>query len=131
MTAAPTIKEIQERVDALSAAMLAKALPQPSASFSVDANVQPRLNISWHSKTSYRDYEFFDGAVDKMFDDAVAYIAALPTPEQARMTAFMASLGETIELGKKADVDVEEFVNPLVLLMQQLSKNALTHNPAA
>lgn len=125
-----TIKEIQDRVDALSAAMLAKALPQPSASFSVDSDMQPRLNLSWHSKTRFRDYEFFSGTVAEMLEKAEAFIVALPTPERVRMKAFMASLGETIELGKKADVDVEEFVNPLVLLMQQLSKNALTHAPA-
>jgi len=42
------------------------------------------------------------------------------------MQAFMESLGATIELGKSADIDVD-FVNPLVVLMKRLSKNALTH----
>lgn len=118
--------EIQKRVDALSSAMLAKAVPQPSAEFSIEANKEFRLMLSWHSPTRYREYEHIRGSVEDVFAAGEAYIAALPTPEQARMTAFMSSLSETIELGKKADVDVEEFVNPLVLLMQQLSKNALT-----
>lgn len=123
-----TIEEVQKRVDALSAAMLGKALREPSARFSVEANVEPLVTLSWNSKSrSYPDkHEFFRGSLEEAFAAASAFIAGIPTPEQARMKAFMESLGETIELGKKTDVDVEEFVNPLVLLMQQLSKNALT-----
>lgn len=123
------LQDIQKRVDALSAAMLTKGLREPRAEFRLESNAESNVMLWWHSKGSlYHDkHEFFRGGPSEALAAADAHVAALPTPEQARLAAFMESLSETIELGKKADVDVVEFVNPLVLLMQQLSKNALTH----
>lgn len=115
------ISEIQVRVDALSKAMLAKAVPEPCAGFGIESDRGVRAHLSWAHKTRYRDYFHCD-----TLEEAEAYVAALPTPEEARMQAFMSSLSDTIELGKKVDVDAD-VVNPLLLLMERLSKNALTH----
>ncbi len=121
------INSIQKRLDALAEGMAAKAVPEPSASFSLDSHKALSVNVAWQGKKgSWRDYEWFRGSPEKALADAAAYVAALPTPEQARLKAFMESLGATIELGKSADIDVD-LVNPLVALMKRLSKNALTH----
>lgn len=122
------INSIQKRLDALAEGMAAKAVREPSASFSLDSHKELSVNVSQKGKNdrSWRDYEWFKGTPEQALAEAEAYVAALPSPEQARMQAFMESLGATIELGKSADIDVD-FVNPPVVLMKQLSKNALTH----
>lgn len=123
-----TVEEIQKRVDAMSAAMLTKALAQPSARFGIESNAEFTVTFAWHSrgKNWAHKHEFFRGSLAKVLDEADAWIAARPSPEEKRMQDFMLSLSETIELGKKIDTEVD-FVNPLVVLMERLSKNALTH----
>jgi hypothetical protein len=124
-----TTEEIQRRVDVLSKAMLAKAVSQPAVSLSIESNKSDcSVALSWPGK-SYRDYKFLRGTPEQALDAADAYVADLPSPEQARMRDFMHSLSETIELGKKIDTEVD-FVNPLIVLMERLSKNALTHAEA-
>ncbi len=120
------LKVIKERLDALVAGMLAKGVREPDAAFRIESNVTDfNVTLSWPDKKRYRDFVYFRGTVAEALDGAAAYVAALPTPEQARMKEFMLSLGETIELGKKVDTEVD-FINPLVVLMEKLSKNALT-----
>lgn len=126
-----TQAEIQTRLDALAVAMVAKALPAPTAEFTLRSQAGSKGYISWTRKgTSMGKYEFFHGDAHKVLADAEAYVAALPSPEKARMQAFLEALGEAIVAGKLAGVDAE-FVNPLTVMMKQLSKNALTHQPAA
>ncbi|TAJ89694.1 hypothetical protein [Reyranella sp.] len=120
------IADIKQRLEALSTGMVAKALQEPIADFTVKANAEPNVCLGWRGKSVIHDYKWFRGVPEQALKDAEAYVAALPTPEQARMKAFLESLGATIELGKKTNIDVE-FVNPLVVLMKKLSKNALTH----
>jgi hypothetical protein len=124
---------IQERIDAIARGMLAKAVPQAKADLSIRSHEGPVVCLSWASKGTilYADkHEWFRGTVEKVLADAEAYVAALPSPEEARMNAFMKALAEAVELGKKNDIDVE-YVNPLMVLMKKLSKNALRHNPEA
>jgi hypothetical protein len=121
------IKQIQKRVDALSAAMLGKALREPSAEFVIESDAGVRVTLAWQTgRDRYaKSYEFFRGSPEEALEQADDHVAGLPSPEEARMRAFMLSLGETIELGKKVDTEVD-FINPLVVLMEKLSKNALT-----
>jgi hypothetical protein len=122
------IKAIRERLDALAAGMLAKGLVDPSADLTVRSDVSGvSVALSWRGKpnTSMPNYKFFHGEPVIALDAAAAHVAALPSPEETRMKAFMLSLSETIELGKKVDTEVD-FINPLVVLMEKLSKNALT-----
>jgi hypothetical protein len=123
--------QIQERLDALARGMTAKAVPQADARFSINSHAEPYVCLAWTSrpKAGYADkHEWFKGSPEQALAAADAYVAALPSPEQARMTAFLSALSEAVELGKKNDIDVE-FVNPLVALMKKLSKNALRHHP--
>lgn len=121
--------KIQERIDAMAAGMLARALPQPDATFSLSANRRPSAYLQWSDeRRPGGGFKFFYGAAEKCLSEAEAYVAALPSPEEARMSAFMTALSDAIELGKKNDIDVEH-VNPLMALMKKLSKNALQHKP--
>ncbi len=123
------ITEIQKRVDAIARGMQAKAVSQANAEFSIRAHRESCVMLSWakHSQRYADEHKWFKGnTVEECLAKAEAYVAALPSPEEARMTAFMSALAEAVELGKKNDIDVE-FVNPLVALMKRLSKNALQH----
>lgn len=124
-------KDIQKRADALCSGMLAKALAEPEAEYAIRSGARPRLALSWKSadRLKYREYEFIEGGVESAFAKGAEFVAQLPSPEQAKMTAFMAALSEAIELGKKANIETE-FVNPLLALMKRLSRNALTDRAA-
>lgn len=125
-------KDIQKRIDAIARGMTAKAVPQAGADFYIHSHREPTICLSWTGKPSgsYADkHQWFHGPVASVLDQADAYVAGLPSPEEARMSAFMTALAEAVELGKKNDIDVE-FVNPLVALMKRLSKNALRHAPS-
>lgn len=124
---------IQSRIDAIAKGMTAKALPQAKAEFDLRSHAEPVVFVSWASKATgtYADEnKFFHGTMEAILVDAEAYVAGLPSPEEARMSAFLTALSDAIALGKQNDIDVE-FVNPLVALMKRLSKNALQHHPAA
>lgn len=125
-----SVAEIQIQLNALVKAMMAKGLSEPFASFDIRSDATPQLYMKWRGKPESRHdsgFEFFHGEAATSLAEAFAFVASLPPPEVARVNAFMAALGEAIELGKKADVEVE-FVNPLVALMKKLSNNALTHD---
>jgi hypothetical protein len=127
-----TLVEIQARIDALAVAMSDKALKTPYAEFTLKSQASSSVGLHWATtpKSAYNDgYKYFYGTAAETLDMADAYVAALPTPEEARMKAFLGALGDAIELGKKADIEVEA-VNPLIALMKRLSKNALTHEAA-
>lgn len=120
--------EMQKRVDAISAAMLAKGLREPGVSVHVKANEAPCVLIGWRDKS--RGYEsaylsFHEDTLHASLLAAEEHAANLPTPEQTRLNEFMALLGKTIDLGKDNGVDVE-FLNPLTATMKRLSENALT-----
>jgi hypothetical protein len=120
--------KIQERIDAIAMGLAAKAVPQADASFSINAHREPNVFLRWKDKKPLGGHKFFTGPTEQILAEAEAYVTALPSPEEARMSAFMSALAEAVELGKKNDIDVE-FVNPLVALMKRLSKNALQHKP--
>lgn len=124
-----TTDEIQKRIDGIAAGMLSKGLPQPNATILFKSCQEPSILLQWTSKNPYGSRNYFTGQIENALTEAEAYVAALPSPEQARMTAFMEALSEAIDLGKKADVE-GEFVNPLMVLMKKISKNALQHQPA-
>lgn len=116
------IANIQMRLDAIAVAMAANGLREPQANYTLHSSAEITVLLCWREATGYRSlYEH-----PKSLDEAEAWVAALPTPEQARMTAFLTSLDETIQLGKKADVEVEA-INPLLEIFKRISKNAITH----
>jgi hypothetical protein len=131
------VTEIQKRVDNLSRAMLAKGLRQPSAEFQVESNVAPCIWLKWkdaaRSDRYLEDnhYEKIEGDEPKaLFDKADAFVAELPSAEEARTREFMGALGKVIDLGKSNGIEVE-FLNPLRATMKKLSENALAYQPQA
>jgi len=127
-----TEAEIQRRADMLSDAMLAKGMRAPKATVMIRSMQDTCVHMAWAdtSQTYGESYDTFTGdGVGEAFELAEAFVANRPTPEQARLNEFMASLGKVIDFGKTAGIEVE-FLNPLVRTMKKLSENIITHEAA-
>lgn len=127
---------IQEHVNRLSDAMIAKGLRQPRAEFEIRSHEEMAILMKWEpvKKSPYEiggKYEYIRGGTPgELFAKATDFIAALPSAEEAKFNEFMGALGGVIDLGKENGIEVE-FLNPLVATMKQLSENALTDQRAA
>lgn len=129
-------KEIQKRVDGLAKAMIAKGLREPTANMKCESHVGYELYLKWKDVTKadlYDNgaYEFIKGkGLADIFSKAEAFIAALPSADEARMKKFMGALANVIDLGRSNGVEIE-FLNPLQATMKKLSENILTDQRAA
>jgi hypothetical protein len=121
---------IQAGVNDLAKRMLAKGLMQPEAEFTIQANMESKVRLSWVKEGASHDwdrnYSYHNGSFDVSLADAREAITALPELDQRRKAAFLSKLDEVIELGRKTGIEVD-FVNPLVETMKRLSENIITH----
>ena len=130
--------EIQKRVTALSKAMLGKGLREPVAQFSIESDLTAvEIMLKWKDVTktdgrySSGEYKFFKvKSAEKAFDEADAFVAAMPSAEETRTKQFMGALANVIDLGKANGIEVE-LLNPLQATMKKLSENILTDQRAA
>lgn len=130
--------EIQTRIDAIAKAMSGRTKVR-YCSFDIKANEAPKIFIShnpkftgkWEDDVSQSFQVGRDGgAPAAILDAADAWVAALPTRDEAERAAFMDKLAGVIEHGKRIGIE-DGFVNPLLDLMKKLSENALTHRADA
>ena len=127
-----TAEDIQNRVNALSGAMLLKGLAQPDPSVNIHANKQPFIHLCWaDARDTYGiAYHIERGdTVEDAFELAEAFITSMPDAEQRKLHEFMGALGKVIDLGRENGIEVG-FVNPLVETMKRLSENIITHEAA-
>ena len=118
------IATIQSRIDAMVVVMLAKGKKKPDATFSLRSNASFSVCVRWDKpKDVLGEYKYFRG--DDALDQADAFLAELPSPEQAKFNEFMTALGGVIDLGRENGIETE-FLNPLSATMKRLSENALT-----
>jgi hypothetical protein len=129
--------EIQNRVNAISKAMLGKGLRKPSAAFRQECNKQPEVYLRWEDPTKPESsfncdcYNFITEATpEEVLAKAEQYVRSLPPAEEARLKQFIGALANAIELGKENGIDVD-FLNPLQKTMKKLSDNILTDQRAA
>ncbi|WP_022723387.1 hypothetical protein [Rhodopseudomonas sp. B29] len=127
-----TISEIYAAINPLPAMLTAKGCISPSVEFQIEANA--RFCIVFFLPKSAknlwdRDISVFTGETfEEAITEARASIDAMPSPEQAKLNRFMASLANVIDAGRADGIDTD-FLNPLVATMKRLSENALTHQP--
>lgn len=130
-----TIAEIQSRVDAMPAKLLAKGIAQPSVDFRLNANMAPEVYTYWYDEvkdaygSKYRGHTVKGKTPAEAIAAAEAWIASLPSAEEAKLQTFMTALGDVIDLGRKNNIEVG-FVSPLVETMKRLSENVITHQRA-
>lgn len=124
------IAVIQEKMDDLSRAMLAKGLRNPSPQVHIEAHVAPCILLRWgeYGQPDYRFEVLRDPDIAQVITDAFDLIDGLPSAEEAKRQQFMSSLAKVIDLGRENGIEVD-FINPLTETMKRLSENALTYQP--
>lgn len=125
---------IQEQIDRLSDAMIAKGLRKPRAEFELKSHSEPHVLLAYepYKKAPYGSdkYELFrGGTVGEIIAKAAAFIEAQPSLEETKFNEFMGALGGVIDLGKENGIEVKH-LNPLMETMKKLSENALTDQRA-
>lgn len=128
-----TIQEAQAIIDTMPAAMSAKGKKNPDAHFTINSNANPQLFMTWEdpNEVVYNTvHHFFKGdSFDDLAEKAQAWLAELPSAEEAKLNDFMKGLGKLIDNGKDAGISLE-FMNPLLESMKRLSENVITYQPA-
>lgn len=124
------VNVIQEFMDNLSRAMLAKGLRNPDAQFHIQAHVAPCVFMRWgeYGDPDHRVEVIRDPDAAQCITDAFTVIESLPSAEEAKRQQFMSSLAKVIDLGRENGIEVD-FINPLTETMKRLSENAITYQP--
>ncbi len=128
-TEVTTLHQVQDRLDALAKAMLAKGLIAPDADFRLRSDGEPSILLT-HRKVDGRwdhdrHYLHF-----KTLDEADAAIAAMPDKAARNLNEFLSLVAKAADYGNEVGIDAE-LVNPLIVAMKQVSENALTYQGAA
>jgi hypothetical protein len=128
---------IVTHVATLKQMMAAKGLYSPDANLTVPSNAAPYYHVTgWkrpydevcnepNAYNTYRVGRVFklkDGDYYAAFIEARDFIAALP--DKSALDVFLQLLAKATEFGRKVGID-DEFVNPLAVLAQKLSENAI------
>jgi len=124
-----TLKDVQDRLSALSKAMLAKGLIAPEAVFRLNSDSEPNIMLT-HRKAGAvfdHDRQFLHF---KTLDEADAAIAAMPDKAARNLNEFLSLVAKAADYGNEVGIDAE-LVNPLVVAMKQVSENALTYQGEA
>ena len=128
-TEVTTLHQVQDRLDALAKAMLAKGLIEPEARFFLVSDSDLRVMLSFRKVAGRiefdREYLHF-----KSIDGADAAIAAMPDKASRNLNEFLSLVAKAADYGNEVGIDVD-LVNPLVVAMKQVSENALTYQGAA
>jgi hypothetical protein len=93
--------------------------------YQLSGELEVRTDAHLGAKNHYIHLSYTDG-FGELFTQAEAYIANLPTIEDAKRDAFIAAVGRLIDQGKDIGIEVD-FLNPLTDMMTKLSSNIITH----
>ena len=124
-----TIEEIQTALAELVAAMVEKGVLKPNAS----ARIQAHSKHSIHLQCDYerkafegKDYFFLYGETPaEAIDAARAYIAALPSPEEAVTREYLTRVASAIDYATEHSI-ADEYVTPLRGVTCAMTENMLT-----
>lgn len=124
-----TTEQIQAALDELVTAMMGKGIVTPLAEYMIKRGCE---SIIW----LWSDYgaPAFDGEYlhqiggdtpDELLANARAYIAAMPSPEQAVITKHMGLLAAVVDHGREHSLP-DEYVVPAHVALQAMTDNLLT-----
>ena len=128
-TEVTTLHHVQDRLDALAKAMLAKGLIAPDADFRLRSDGEPSILLT-HRKVDGRYSHDRQFLYLKTLDEADAAIAAMPDKAARNLNEFLSLVAKAADYGNEVGIDAE-LVNPLIVAMKQVSENALTYQGAA
>ena len=128
-----TIEEIQTALAELVAAMVEKGIVKPNASARIMTGSRHSIHLQCsHERKAFdgKDYFFLYGeTLPQCLDDASAYIAALPSPEEAVTHEYLGKVADAIDFGTKHSID-DKYVTPLRGVTKAMTDNLLTKEQA-
>ena len=123
------ITELQAEMAELEAAMSEKGIATPEATVSIKSD---RFTI--HMRGAYettpfngKDYKIIFGAsLADCIAEAFAYIAALPSPEEAVTREYLSRIAKAVDYATEHSLP-DEYVTPLRNVSCAMTDNLLTH----
>jgi hypothetical protein len=128
-----TIEEIQTALAELVAVMADKRVIMPRAKIQVPDS--GRLSIQCDCAYEHKPFEGqnyfieFGETVPECLDKARAYIAALPSPEEAVTREYLTRVASAIDYATENSI-ADEYVTPLRGVTCAMTENLLTKEPA-
>ena len=102
--------EIYSELNELEAKMLEKGLKKPEATARFRSNEGYYVTIRWDDGSSFGKSKIFNyretNPICESFDLAFEYIEKLPTVDEIRRREFIQAVAHAAELGKEANVDI-------------------------
>lgn len=127
-----TIEEIQTALAELVAAMVEKSVITPRAQINLPDSGRFAIHCDCnyaHKPFDGRNYFVEQGdTVPECIDKARAYIAALPSPEEAVTREYLGKVADAIDFGTKHSID-DKYVTPLRGVTKAMTDNLLTKEP--
>lgn len=129
-----TVEEIQTALGELVAAMSDKGVITPRAQLHIDSG--GRFNIhadaAYDTKPFGREnyFVFFGDTPAEVIDVARAYIAALPSPEEAVQREYLTRVASAIDYGTEHSMP-DEYVAPLRGVSTAMTSNLLSKEDVA
>ena len=123
------IEEIQTALGELVAAMVEKGAIRPSAEFKIKSGANFYVHLWCAPET--RQFDGDDAkfcradTVSECIDNARAYIAALPSPEEAVTREYLTRVASAIDYATENSI-ADEYVTPLRTVTCAMTENLLT-----
>lgn len=123
------IEEIQTALGELVAAMVEKGVIRPSAEFKIKSGANFYVYLWCAHETRQFDggylKTFSGGTPAECIDKARAYIAALPSPEEAVTREYLTRVASAIDYATENSI-ADEYVTPLRGVTCAMTENLLT-----
>lgn len=124
-----TIQEIQAAMDDLARRMSEKVLLNPKAEHQINSGQGAFIWLTWQGAPNPAYKSFRDGDAADQLKSALAWIDALPAPEERHRAAFLQLAGAAADYAAEhlpGDEIATEVRATIVSGMQRLSDNAIT-----
>jgi len=126
-----TETEIQALLGKMIKAALNKGLSRPNANATINFEECAHVYFYYTNQAGtlrsevFYSEKFADGTIQDAFGKAFSFIDKIPSIEDQKKQEFLEQLAKTLDIGRKHGIDMA-FINPLEVMMKDLSENALT-----
>ena len=132
-----TVTQIQASMDDIARRMAEKGLIAPEAEYQIVSNKKVCIILGWRKVEARHEYDLDHHWINEAADlisAAIAWVDALPTPEDRHRDAFLKLAGAAADYAAEhmpADPIACEVRSSIVAGMQRISENILPNHGAA
>ena len=120
-----TIKDIETAQNRIASAMSDKGIRNPRPKLEIEFSGRYCLWLHADSLIGgQKCHSFYASDIGKLFEEADAFVADLPSPDEKAVHDYMVSLAQTADLGLELGID-DEFVAPIRNAKEGLAQTLL------